>query len=163
MKYDSTNDTADHIGKVQNYLFDVAEEFANRAMRHDASKFHSPEKELFDEFTPKLAGCTYGSEEYKQFISELKPALDHHYSINSHHPEHYPNGVNGMDLFDLVEMFFDWKAATMRHNDGDIVKSIEINEKRFNISPQISDIFRNTLHWINNTTEADPQINLNKQ
>ena len=148
-KYDSEADTLTHINKVASYLLMVAEEFAHRSQRHDKSKLQSPEKEAFDEYTPKLAACTYGSDEYKQFLKELKPALDHHYANNSHHPEHYPNGVNDMNLFDLVEMFFDWKAATERHNDGDILKSIDINEKRFGIAPQISQIFRNTLTTLN--------------
>jgi hypothetical protein len=42
-------------------------------------------------------------------------------------------------------MFCDWKAATMRHNDGDIRKSIEINKKRFKMSEDLAQIFRNTV------------------
>lgn len=53
-------------------------------------------------------------------------------------------GIEGMSLLDIIEMFCDWKAATERHNDGDILKSIEHNEKRFKIAPQLSQIFRNT-------------------
>jgi hypothetical protein len=75
----------------------------------------------------------------------LKPALDHHYANNSHHPQFYKNGIDGMNLLDLVEMFFDWKAATERTKDGDIRKSIEINSTRFNISPQLVSIFVNTI------------------
>lgn len=147
MKYDSTADTLIHINIVAQFLLVVAKEFADRSQVHDNSKFDSPEKELFDEYTPKLAAVTYGSEEYKQFLSELKPALDHHYAKNSHHPEHFQNGIEGMNLFDLVEMFFDWWAATKRHNDGNILKSIDINEKRFNIPPALSNIFKNTVDY----------------
>jgi hypothetical protein len=49
---------------------------------------------------------------------------------------------------DLVEMFLDWYAACRRHNDGDIRKSIQINEDRFNIPPVLSDIFRNTVQFL---------------
>ena len=115
-----------------------------RANVHDNSKLESPEKELFDEFTPKLKGCTYGSEEYKEYLKELKVALDHHYQNNSHHPEHYENGVNGFDLFDLMEMAMDWCAAVERHDDGDIFKSLEINTERFQLSNQIVCILHNT-------------------
>lgn len=104
----------------------------------------SPEVEAFAEFTPKLAGSTYGSPEYEAFRAAMKPALDHHYARNSHHPEHYPDGINGMDLLDLVEMFCDWKAAGERHNDGNILKSIEKNATRFEMSPQLVRIFTNT-------------------
>jgi hypothetical protein len=144
MTYDSKVDTLLHIKRVAELMTQAATELIHRANVHDNSKLESPEKELFDEFTPKLKGCTYGSDEYKSYLSGLKVALDHHYTNNTHHPEHYPNGVNGFDLFDLMEMFFDWKAATERHSDGNIYNSIEINTHRFGLSPQLVDIFRNT-------------------
>ncbi len=105
----------------------------------------SPEKELVDELTPLLSSLKYGTPEYQASLDRLKPALDHHYANNSHHPQYYENGVDGMDLFDLVEMFFDWKAATERTKDGDIRKSVEINSTRFNLSPQLVNIFNNTI------------------
>lgn len=78
----------------------------------------------------------------------LKPALDHHYANNMHHPEAHENGIDGMTLYDIVEMFLDWRAAVERHDDGDIMKSIEHNEKRFKINPQLSQIFRNTVKYL---------------
>lgn len=143
-KYDSKADTLLHIKRVNELLGGAARELIFRGDVHDESKLKSPEKELFDEMTPKLKGTSYGSDKYKGYLKELKVALDHHYANNSHHPEYYPNGVNGFDLFDLIEMLMDWKAATERHDDGDIRKSIEINKERFGISDQICDIFRNT-------------------
>ena len=144
MSYNSKADTLLHIKRVSELLSESAIELLRRGMVHDNSKLESPEKELFDEYTPKLKDCTYGSEEYKGYLESLKVALDHHYSKNSHHPEHRPEGVSGFDLFDLLEMAMDWKAASERHSDGDIFKSIEINTKRFNLDPQIADILRNT-------------------
>jgi hypothetical protein len=145
LKYDSKVDTLLHIKRVAELLTNAAAELIRRADVHDNSKLESPEKELFDEFTPKLKGCTYGSEEYKEFLKGLKVALDHHYAFNSHHPEYYgPQGIDGMNLFDLIEMFFDWKAAGERHADGNIYKSIEINRDRFGMSSQLSEIFANT-------------------
>lgn len=142
--YDSTKDTLKHIKRVNQLLTEAAAELIRRANVHDNSKLVSPEKELFDEYTPKLAGCTYGSDEYREFLKELKVALDHHYKNNSHHPEHYEDGMFGFDLFDLIEMFFDWKAATERHNNGDIYKSIEINQTRFGYDALLFHIFTNT-------------------
>jgi hypothetical protein len=57
-------------------------------------------------------------------------------------------GLNGMTLINLLEMLMDWKAATERHNDGDILKSIEINQKRFNYSDELKQIFINTIKEI---------------
>ncbi len=55
------------------------------------------------------------------------------------------SSVNGMNALDLLEMFADWKAATMRHNDGNILHSLEANQKRFGISPQLANILANTI------------------
>lgn len=40
---------------------------------------------------------------------------------------------------------YDWKAATERHADGDILKSLEINRVRFGISDQLAQILQNTV------------------
>jgi hypothetical protein len=125
-------------------MYILVAELERRAKDHDASKLEEPEKSLFDAMTPKLKASTYGSPEYFEMLKELQPALDHHYAENSHHPEHFPNGVVGMTLIDLLEMFADWKAASLRHSTGNFKKSIEINSARFSMSDQLVQIFENT-------------------
>lgn len=148
MSYDSSAETLKHIRRVNDYLIDASCELLQRAKKHDQSKLEEPEKSTFDEVTPLLAGLTFGSEEYTEATKRIKPALDHHYSVNTHHPQHYENGINGMNLFDLMEMFFDWKAAGERTKDGNMVKSIEVNSQRFGMSKQLRTIFENTLEYI---------------
>lgn len=144
-KYDSTYDTKQHIDSVRENIGELIQDLFVRAVRHDESKLSEPEKSLFDEFTPKLRDSTYGSDEYKGFLESMGSALQHHYQVNSHHPEHYKNGIDGMDLIDILEMLADWKAATTRHANGDIRKSLEINRSRFNISDQLYEILKNTV------------------
>ncbi len=144
-KYDSRNDTIDHIYKVQSLLKQIRDRLADRGLAHDLSKLEEPEKSLFDEFTPKLSSVEYGSDKYKEYLAQMGEALNHHYENNSHHPEYYENRIYGMNLLDVVEMFCDWTAASLRHSDGDIRKSLEINRKRFNIEDQLYNIFMNTL------------------
>lgn len=143
-EYDSEADTLNHIKRVNELLLFACQDLIKRAMQHDDSKLKSPEKQKFDEMTPKLKGLTYGSDEYKKSLDELGVALKHHYENNSHHPEFYENGVNDMDLLDLLEMFFDWCAATERHENGNIYTSITQNQKRFELSDQIVSILQNT-------------------
>jgi len=154
-KEECIKDTQKHINQVGACIDEVVSELLIRSVEHDKSKLESPELELFTEYTPKLAECTYGSDEYKEYLKGLKVALDHHYANNSHHPEHFPNGVRGMNLIDLVEMFCDWKAATMRHNDGDLNRSIDINQKRFNISDDLTQIFKNTVSLFDDVRRVD--------
>ena len=148
-KYDSTAETLFHIKRVNELLIFAALEILKRAQVHDKSKLESPEKELFDELTPLLKNLTFGSKEYQDSLDRLKPALDHHYANNSHHPQHYKHGIDGMDLFDVLEMYFDWVAAGERTKNGNIKASIEINKDRFKMSEQILNIFRNTANKFN--------------
>lgn len=144
-EHKATNyDTFRHIERVRNLLNLCVTELLKRGELHDQSKLESPEVELFTEYTPKLAGCTYGSAEYQSFRDAMKPALDHHYANNRHHPEFHKSGIKDMNLIDIVEMLCDWKAASERHNDGNIRKSIEINADRFQMSPELVLILENT-------------------
>ena len=147
--YDSTADTEDHINQVSDMMDIIFHEISKRVRKHDASKLCDPEKETFDRVTPLLAGSTYGSDEYKEALASMKPALDHHYKHNSHHPEHFKDGMKGMNLVDMIEMFCDWCAATYRHDDGNIGKSIDINMKRFGYDETLASIFVNTVQQYN--------------
>lgn len=161
------HETLDHIRQVQKYLHLVAANLLERARVHDASKLIEPEASVFEEFTGKLKGSTYGSDEYKGFLAGMKPALDHHYAFNRHHPEHFGLHVcqqcgtddrveactcggprradmSRMTLLDLIEMFVDWKAATERHENGDLSKSITLNKARFGYGDELESIFRRT-------------------
>ncbi len=123
----------------------VIQNLMNRALIHDQSKLEDYEIDLFTEFTPRLSALTYGSEEYNENKKQLDKALKHHYANNRHHPEHFPNGIKDMDLIDLVEMICDWKAATSKHADGNILISIDKNQERFGYSSDLAQIFKNTV------------------
>jgi hypothetical protein len=134
MTYDSTDETIHHIDKVQANLDDVLDNLRLRGSVHDRSKLQDPEKSYFDEWTPRLRDVVYDSPEYHGFLKALKPALDHHYAVNDHHPEHYPEGgIYSMSLLALLEMLADWKAAAERTKDGSLEKSFEANVDRFGI------------------------------
>lgn len=143
-EYDSTADTLKHSRRVGELMGELIKELVDRSTRHDLSKTEAPEKAIFDEFTPRLKTSTYGSEEYKGFLDAMGEGLEHHYAHNRHHPEHFDNGVNDMTLVDLVEMLADWKAATERHEDGDLAKSLDIQKDRFEITDQLAQILHNT-------------------
>ena len=141
-------DTLNHIHKVQELLCLCVTEMNRRAIDHDNSKFCDDEWPYFLTHTKTLAGLTYGSLEYKAALVEMKPAIENHYKRNGHHPEHHLAWIRDMTLLDLLEMICDWIAATKRHADGDIFKSIELNQKRFNYSQELKEILINTVHEI---------------
>ena len=136
--------TRQHIANVHDKIEVFVAAIRDRAEKHDQSKLEEPEVSTFHVYGEKLKNSTYGSDEYKDFLVGMKEALDHHYAHNRHHPEHHKNGFSDMNLVDVVELFCDWLAATERHADGDIYKSIELNTGRFKMSDQLADIFRAT-------------------
>jgi hypothetical protein len=44
-------------------------------------------------------------------------------------------------------MICDWLAAVKRHKDGDIFRSIEVNQERFGYSDEIKEILKNTAEY----------------
>jgi len=147
--YDSEEETRDHMKMVLVLGNYVIKNLKERIETHDESKLSVEEKKLFDVFTPFPDDCIYGSDEYNEHLLKMKKALDHHYKMNKHHPEHFANGICGMSLIDLLEMIIDWKAASMRHSDGDILRSIEVNQERFGYGNDLKEIFINTINEMN--------------
>lgn len=137
--------TMRHIERVRNLLNVMVLELLRRGEQHDQTKLAPPEVAAFAAKTAELTGTTYGGEDYERNKREIAVALQHHYAHNRHHPEHFKNGIRDMNLLDLVEMFCDWKAASERHADGNIRKSIEHNAGRFNMTPDLVRIFENTI------------------
>ena len=144
-------ETLKHIRQVTTLLNKIIVELLFRADIHDQSKLEEPELSTFLKYTPKLADSIYGSEEYNSFLKSMSSALEHHYSHNRHHPEYFKNAskeksyIDSMNLIDIIEMLCDWKAASMRHKEGDIMRSIAINKERFGISDQLESILKNTV------------------
>ena len=141
---DSTAATEEHRQQVARNIQHFCNKITFRAAAHDLSKLQQPEKAGFDRATLKLKDMTYGSPEYAKSLEELSETLEHHYAHNDHHPQFYKNGVAGMNLYALVEMYEDWKAAGKRNKDGNIVKSVELNKDKFCLDEQLYSILMNT-------------------
>lgn len=141
MTYDCTQDVRNHQTLVGNWLEVFAFELERRSACHDDSKLEEPEKSCYDTWTPVLEALKFGTSEYEAARAKMGEGLAHHYANNSHHPEHHANGIGGMNLFDIAEMFTDWLAACEGRS-----KQLDLDYlgKRFNISTQLLGIFLNT-------------------
>ena len=138
-------DIVDHNALVRRIGKTLTTLLKKRLNVHDLSKLDSTEFPVFAEYVPKLKGSTYGSEEYKDHLKNMGDGLKMHYRRNKHHPEHFGEGILDMDIIDLLEMICDWAAAVHKHENGDLVKSIDINTERFQLGHQLRSILHNSV------------------
>ncbi len=144
--YDSREDTLKHIDFVRGHIITICKNFEKRGINHDKSALESPEKDFYDLWRPVLNNIPYNTPEYTRTLQELQPALKHHYENNTHHPEHYPDGIRDMSLFDLLEMVVDWKAAIQRKGTNEpMLRNFDATCARFDIGEQLRDIIINTV------------------
>lgn len=123
--------TTVHKIHVMRFILKACWALIKRGFKHDISKYSKNEAPFFAQ-AEELRNFTYGTQEYKDMLKRtLDEALKHHYSNNSHHPEFHPNGINDMEILDVVEMLCDWRAATLRNKNGNIQRSVEFNQERF--------------------------------
>jgi hypothetical protein len=149
-------DLIDHKRRVGLYLQKVANALFQRAVVHDNSKFSPEEYEPYEEAFPELQKYAYGTEEFKAALRKIKPAINHHYENNSHHPEYFEAGISQMNLLDVVEMVCDWIAASER-SQTDLLKGLEMNKERFKINDQLHCIIKNTVIELTGKQESpDP-------
>lgn len=162
MTFDSRVDTYAHMQLVQRNLGIMIHDLLRRAEAHDQSKLSEPELTAYNEMGARLREVEYGSEEYRAILRSQKPAIQHHYAHNTHHPEHYGDaGIRGMNLLDVLEMLCDWEAAA-RRKDGHARESMDHNQARFGFSDELKAILLNTLSLIESSThnedDAPPRI-----
>ena len=156
-KQESIEATTKHQRSVERKMAYAMAILSTKLHSHDESKLHSPELEMFSAYGPKLKGMTYDADpesEYQQCLTEMRmseefnTALKHHYKHNDHHPEYFENGIADMTLMHLIEMICDWIAASERHDDGNVIRSIEQNKSRFGYGDVLAKIFANTVKSI---------------
>ena len=144
MPSDYVKDLVDHKRRVATYMLLVAYELSKRAAIHDNSKFTEQEFKAYELAFPELQKHAYGSPEFQAALDTIKPAIAHHYAANDHHPEYFEQGINDMNLVQLVEMACDWLAASER-SQKDVKAGLEINRERFGIDEQLYGVIKNTL------------------
>jgi hypothetical protein len=159
----NTMDTADvdayhtelvrHKRLVGLYMERAIGQLITRAVHHDFSKFEPEEFGPYAEALPRFKQVMYGSPEYQECIESIQPAIDHHFISNRHHPEHFPNGVNGMTLVDLLEMVCDWIAASRRGESQGVSGTLrmDLQKQRFGIGDQLYAILVHTALTLDST------------
>lgn len=137
-----------HKDGVKDYLSFIVNLLASRALTHDNSKNSNEEYKYF-----KMANSVNRNQfkTYEEYLNYIKPTLDkgleHHYNVNRHHPEYFDNGIDDMNLIDILEMIVDWKVS-IEQNDKELYEEIDYNFKKYNVSEQLKKIILNTYKYI---------------
>ena len=123
-----------HIMTVQALLRRFARQLLNRADNHDLSKLAPDELGGMIEIDSIADKFRLNSPEYMAALSGT--AIKLHRSRYSHHPEYHLNGVEDMNIFDLVEMVCDWKVANQLRGHPEWKKSVGMMAERLSLSSE---------------------------
>lgn len=134
-----------HIFNQQKFVQRLLDVVKYDSIHHDESKVSNPEFTFYAKLDKALTPVKYGSEEYREITSD--PHVNMHKENNSHHPEYYENGIDGMTLSDIINMLADWKSASMT-SDTPFIEGMKMNKERFNISDQLWNILVNTVEQL---------------
>lgn len=135
-----------HRNAVMSMLGFLCAEIMYHSRYHDASKLENEE-----EFSALVRlkeldiKAEYGTEEYENIRNTvLKNMIKHHHKANSHHPEFFYDGISGMTLVNLMEMFVDWCVAGLQR-DGRI--NLDAACEKYDVCPQLASVFKNTVDY----------------
>jgi hypothetical protein len=139
-------DVTQHTNWVVKYITEFIHQLEKRGEQHDADKFASPIKDVYSKNFDALMEVPYGSEEYNRITgsSQFKAAFKQHTENNRHHTQHFKNGVDDMNLVDVVEMLCDWKAASDRSKTS-ILDGMKLNYKKYKIDGTAQKWLENTI------------------
>jgi hypothetical protein len=127
-------------------MLEVIGRLSHRALEHDATKLVEPEASAFARIEVERTNVVYGTPEYTAMMESVQPAIDHHYEYNDHHPEHHRDGIDGMNLLNVIEMLCDWKAASLRGQQRPFLEGMrDVSKERFGIDDQLFSILENTV------------------
>ena len=158
-------DTREHQLAVARILMGVAKQLLDRAIKHDESKMHEPERSGYIEpvYALNAEKVEYASARYKELCSQMGEAWKHHEANNDHHIGFFVpysvqtlnDPIRCLDLICLLEMCCDWIAAAQRKGN-DSVFALDAMCKKYSMDEQLAQIIRNTLATIESWMWGEP-------
>lgn len=140
----TVNSILKHRENVKSRLLFLADELYQRAYHHDDSKLQAPEIGWLIEMD-KEPRYPYGSPEYFDKMKRWDKFFRHHYKFNRHHPDHFQDGISGMNLADLCEYIVDIISYFEELHVGEALDTVNKQADRFGLDEQLIQILKNTL------------------
>ena len=141
-------DTIMHISEVQENLSQMRAILEARGISHDRTKFLAIEFDAFVKARPKFKKANYGSPEYQECVDMIKPSIEHHHANNRHHTAFHKGSFSDMNLFDVLEMLADWKAASRRSPDLSFADSLPKAFEKYSIPEDMQKHIMATLKYL---------------
>lgn len=141
---DTLNSILKHRQTVRERLLFLADELYKRAYHHDDSKLQLPELSWLIEMD-KEPRYEYGTPEYFDKMKRWDKFFNHHYENNRHHPDHFSNGIEGMNLADLCEYIVDIISYYEELHVNNALDTVNKQKERFGLDEQLTQILKNTL------------------
>ena len=163
--FKTVNDVLEHKSRISKKLMRVSKDLEWRAQHHDESKLKLPEVEMLIKMD-KEPRHKYGSPEYFEKQKKFKEFFLHHYKMNSHHPEHFEYGIEGMDCVDLIEMCADWTSYLEKMSVTEALKVLEAQKERYKIDDSLFEVIKNTVlnyfAWLGDYAPPEHPSNVNE-
>ena len=138
------NSILKHRQTVRERLLFLADELYKRAYHHDDSKLQLPEIKWLIEMD-KEPRYEYGTPGYFEKMKCWDKFFKHHYENNRHHPDHFANGIEGMNLADLCEYIVDIISYYEELHVNNALDTVNKQKERFGFDEQLTQILKNTL------------------
>jgi len=78
----------------------------------------------------------------------LDAAIEHHHANNRHHTAFHKNEFSGMNLFDILEMLADWKAASRRSPNLSFADSLPKAFEKYSVPKNMQKHIMETLKYL---------------
>ena len=151
-------DTRKHQQIVSRLLIHAAQRLLKRAMVHDETKLHEPERSAYIEpvYALNTEEVPYGSDRYKELTAQMGKGWEHHKAFNDHHIEFFlpwavetlNDPIRQLDMFILLEMCCDWIAAAQRRGNEPGL-ALKAMAEKYPMDEQLQQLIRNTLVRLN--------------
>lgn len=144
---DYKSDVMEHKTRVSIMMSKISRDLVRRGNLHDNSKLKSPEMEIYEAHIDELSNAKFGTDEYTRAMDNIRPALNHHYENNDHHPEHFKDGIFDMNLIQIIEALCDIKAVQDKKG-GNIIDTLPTWMEQKNIPENYYMVLKNTLEYM---------------
>lgn len=137
----------EHRALVHDKMATVSRDINTRARHHDQSSLNGSEFRIYEEHFDELQKYPMFDPRRDAVLKEMRVATMYHHNANDHHPEHFDDGINGMNLIQMIEFVADIMSQS-EQNGIDVYEMLPLLKDQYDISSQLYQVILNTVAGI---------------